>query len=307
MSRGNERRPIVRDDDDRVARLDRLEKTVKRYGWLLHSFVLMTNHEHLFITTPEPNLSAGMLYLNSSYASAFNRRHRRIGHLFQGRFKAIVVDTESYSLSLSRYVHLNPYVAGIVTRPEDYPWSSYPGYHWKTRTLSWVSYDLPLDQFGGNGVSARRDYRQFIRAGMGEQQPLDPWADAVENLILGSEDFVGRIRAMLSGLQHDGSVPQLARLHDRPALQEIATTVALEFKSDLSRWQLGRRINDEARAAAAYLANQCFGHSATATAAVLGYAGPSSVSHAVRRIDKNGSSACHATLDRLVRRLTGET
>jgi REP element-mobilizing transposase RayT len=302
MSRGNERRPIIRDDVDRVARLDWLEKTVKQYGWLLHAFMLMTNHEHLFITTPEPNLSAGMLFLNGSYASAFNRRHRRVGHLFQGRFKAIVVDTDSYSLRLSRYVHLNPYVAGIVSRAENYPWSSYPGYHWKTRTLPWVSYDLVLDHFGGTDVSARRGYRRFIRAGMGEP-PLDPWSEAVASLILGSEDFVGRVRAMLSGLPHDGSVPQLARLHDRPALQEIAATVALEFESDLSRWHLGRRINDEARAAAAYLANQCFGYSATATAAVLGYAGPSSVSHAVRRIRDNGGPACHAKLDRLVRRL----
>ena len=102
ISRGNEQRPIVRDDGDRAKRLEWLRRTVETYGWDLHAFVLMTNHEHLFVETPEPNLSSGMQYLNGSYTSYFNRRWRRSGHLFQGRFKAHIVDSEGYFEVVSR-------------------------------------------------------------------------------------------------------------------------------------------------------------------------------------------------------------
>ena len=119
MSRGNERRAIVRDDADRQRRLDWLCRTVETYGWRLHAFVLMTNHDHLFVQTPEANLSVGMQFLNGSYTSYFNRRHRRAGHLFQGRFKGHLIDEEGYYLEVSRYIHLNPVRAKAVQRPEE--------------------------------------------------------------------------------------------------------------------------------------------------------------------------------------------
>ncbi len=102
MSRGNERRPIVRDEADRQRRLDWLQRTVEIYGWRLHAFVLLTNHEHLFLETPEPNLSAGMHLLNGSYTGYFNVRHRRVGHLFQGRFKVHLIEEEGYFTEISR-------------------------------------------------------------------------------------------------------------------------------------------------------------------------------------------------------------
>ena len=128
MSRGNERRAIVRDDVDRQRRLDWLQRTVETYGWRLHAFALMTNHDHLFLETPEPNLSAGMHLLNGSYTGYFNLRHRRVGHLFQGRFKAHLVEEEGYFTEISRYIHLNPVRAKLVERPEQWKWSSYGGY-----------------------------------------------------------------------------------------------------------------------------------------------------------------------------------
>src|SRR5271169_1035762 len=127
MSRGNERRAIVRDDADRQRRLDGLQRTVATHGWRLHAFALMTNHEHLFLQTAEPNLSAGMHLLNSSYTGYFNLRHRRVGHLFQGRFKAHLVEEEGYFTEISRYIHLNPVRARLVQRPEQWKWSSYAG------------------------------------------------------------------------------------------------------------------------------------------------------------------------------------
>ena len=124
ISRGNERKPIVRDDLDREKRLDWLRRTVETYGWRLHAFVLMTNHEHLFVQTPEANLSAGMQYLGGSYTSYFNRRHRRAGHLMQGRYRGHLIDAEGYFLEVSRYLHLNPVRAKLCRRPWRYEWSS---------------------------------------------------------------------------------------------------------------------------------------------------------------------------------------
>ncbi len=119
-------------------------------------------------------------------------------------------------------------------------------------------------------------------------------------------EFVEGIRAMLIGLPHDGAVPQLARLLQRPSLGDIATAVGKEFETELSRWRYGRRIDNGARAVAAFLAAECFRYSATATAAVFGYAGPSSVTHAIQRIRSSQDSACNAKLERLIRRFTVE-
>src|SRR6266576_423094 len=124
-SRGNERRPIFFDDRDREAFLELLGQAVKRFGWSLTAFVLMTKHFHLVVQTPEANLSRGMQWFNTVYAVWFNRRHERSGHLYGGRFKAFVIEKETYFLEVLRYVVLNPVRANIVSRPEDYRWSSY--------------------------------------------------------------------------------------------------------------------------------------------------------------------------------------
>src|SRR5215213_10285052 len=124
-SRGNERRPIFRSNRDREAFLQLLAEAVKRFGWSVTAWVLMTNHFHLVIQTPEANLSRGMQWLNGSYADWFNRRHERSGHLFQGRFKSFLIDQETYFDEVLRYVVLNPVRANMVGGPEEYRWSSY--------------------------------------------------------------------------------------------------------------------------------------------------------------------------------------
>ena len=168
MSRGNERRAIVRDDADRQRRLDWLQRTVEVYGWRLHAFVLMTNHDHFFLETPEPNLSAGMHLLNGSYTGYFNLRHRRVGHLFQGRFKAHLIEEQGYFTEISRYIHLNPVRAKLVERPEQWRWSSYGGYRRTRAALGWVTYDRVLGEFGGMGAEARARYCRFVQAGVAE-------------------------------------------------------------------------------------------------------------------------------------------
>ena len=124
-SRGDARRPIFCDDKDRLLFLEVLASIVSRFHWLCHAYCLMNNHYHLIVETPEGNLSRGMRQLNGVYTQRFNRRHRKPGHVFQGRYKAIVVEKESYLLELCRYVVLNPVRAKAVETPEAWNWSSY--------------------------------------------------------------------------------------------------------------------------------------------------------------------------------------
>lgn len=280
MSRGNERQDIVRDDRDRAERIRLLACTVGRQGWLLHAFVQMTNHDHLFIETPRPNLSEGLHYLNSCYASYFNRRHDRKGHLFQERPKIHLVDEAGYSCRVSRYIHLNPWRAGLAARPQDYEWSSYPGYHDKRAVLPFVTYSRVLADFGAREDEARRNYRAFVRNGT--RQELDaPWVGAGRDGIVGSEAFIERIRGVVGHLDPDPHLPRMRSLQFRPALPEVVD--AVRRISGGREWTVGTRSDGPGRCVAAYLAREVFGFASTEVAAALGYRNPSSVSRAVRR------------------------
>src|SRR4030066_1532561 len=127
-SRGNERKAIFKNMGDRESFLSYLKLAYLRYGVVIHVFCLMNNHYHLLLETPKGNLSQIMRYINGAYSIYFNVKHKRTGHLFQGRYKAILVDADEYAGELSRYIHLNPVRAGIVSKPEQYLWSSYQYY-----------------------------------------------------------------------------------------------------------------------------------------------------------------------------------
>jgi putative transposase len=285
MSRGNERRAIFRDDDDRQRRLDWLQRTVETYGWRLHAFVLLGNHDHFFLETPEPNLSAGMHLLNGSYTGYFNVRHRRVGHLFQGRFKAHLVEEDGYFTEISRYLHLNPVRARLARSPDEWKWSSYPGYCRSRAALAWVTYERVLGEFGGMGVESRRNYCRFVEAGIAEP-PDAPWNNAFGGLLVGSESFAMRVRGLLGNRERDRELPQLQPLRGRPSLERIVAVVAERLGClPADEWASGRRSDDIGRAAVAYLARRRYGYSATEIAAVLGYRGHSSVGAAVSRIE----------------------
>ena len=301
MSRGNERKPIVRDDADREKRLDWLRRTVETYGWRLHAVVLMSTHDHLFVETPEPNLSAGMQYLNGSYTSYFNRRHRRSGHLFQGRFKGHLVEEDGYFLEVSRYIHLNPVRAKMVARPEAYRWSSYQGYVRAKDALPWISYGRVLGEFGRDGPAARRAYARFVRAGVDEPPP-SPWVGASGGLLVGSDGFVAKMRRLLRDRPDDAGLPQLVPLKPRPTLEDIVDGVATYFGHDRSQWRPGRRVDDASRAVAAYLARRRFRYRASEVAEALGYRGHGGVHTAVARVE-TGSPQLRKTADRLAQQL----
>jgi len=307
MSRGNEQRAIVLDDIDRAKRIDWLRRTVEIYGWRLHAFALMTNHEHLFVETPEPNLSAGMQYLGGSYTGYFNWRYKRSGHLFQGRFKAHLVQSEGYFREVSRYIHLNPVRAGLAARPQDYQWSSYPGYAQARRAVAWVCYDRVLSEFGQTPIDGRRAYCRFVREGI-DVPPSSPFVEAVGGLLVGSAEFVAKIRLMIQDRPGDSGLPQLRDMrpgpHSRPKIQRIVEVVADRFGHDPVEWRAGKRVNDASRALAAYLARRRFGYPVNRIADALGYRSCSSVANAVVRIESAGA-ATRKTAEELERLLVG--
>jgi hypothetical protein len=266
----------------------------------LHAFAILRNHDHLFVETPEANLSAGMQHYNGSYTSYFNRRHRRVGHLFQGRFKGHLIEEQGYFLEVSRYIHLNPVRAKLVTSPGSWRWSSCAGYLTARRRLDWVCYARVLGEFG-RGEQARRSYGRFLRAGL-EDPPRSPFAEAVGGLIVGTTAFVDRIRGLIQGLGEDGERPQLKQVRSRPELAKIVGAVATHFGVAPIRWAVGRRSDDVARAVAAYLARCRFGYPAGETAAALGYRDHSGVGRAVRRVEQGGLDL-QGTIQQLERRL----
>ncbi len=147
-SRGDRREDIYHDDTDREGWLDVLGEVCTRHNWVVHAFCLMSNHYHLIAETPDGNLSKGMRQLNGVYTQRFNRRHGVVGHLFQGRYKAILVQRDAYLLELTRYVVLNPVRARMVKDPMDWPWSSYGATVGCVSAPDWLECDWLLAQFG---------------------------------------------------------------------------------------------------------------------------------------------------------------
>jgi REP element-mobilizing transposase RayT len=303
ISRGNRRGRIVLDRADREKRLDWLRRTVETYGWRLHAFVLMGNHEHLFVETPEANLAAGMQYLNGSYTSYFNRRHRRCGHLFQGRYRGHLVEEDGHYLEMSRYLHLNPVRARLAERPERWPWGSCPGYFAPGKALPWVTYDRVLAEFGGGNDDGRRAYAAFVRAGI-KDRPPSPFREAAGGLLVGSAAFVERIGRLLAGRPGDKALPQLQRLRARPSLEVICAAVGAYFGREGGCWGEGTRSDDASRAVAAYLARRRFGYSAGEVAAALGYRSHGSVRNAVARVE--AGTGLLTDIEKLFRPLTND-
>ncbi|MDQ7780583.1 MAG: transposase, partial [Planctomycetota bacterium] len=247
-ARGIERRDIVVDDKDRTKWIEYLAQACERHGVVVYAFALMDNHYHLFVRTPQANLSRAVHDLNASYAGWFNRRHGRVGHLLAGRFKAILVDSEGYYWAVSRYIHLNPVRAGMAKRPEDYKWSSYRGYQWPSRKLAWVAYDEVLGEAGKAGTVYAK-YREFVRAGV-KVPPESPFARVVGGLLLGREKFVNEIKRLLGARVEGREVQARRKLRTRPAFERICEVVCGEYGTDPSEVNKKRKRGNAAKQAA---------------------------------------------------------
>jgi REP element-mobilizing transposase RayT len=193
MNRGNRREAIFIDNQDRFRFYEIIGNIESRYKVVIYSFVIMSNHYHLLIETPLGNLSRAIQRLNGDYALYFSKRHKKPGHLFQGRFKAMLVEKETYLLELSRYIHLNPVRAGMVKSPEKYKWSSLYELLMKGNDkLPFTLYmDWLLEPFGKRKSTAAREYLEFVREGIKEAK--NPGKDATGGWILGSETWANKI------------------------------------------------------------------------------------------------------------------
>ncbi len=246
--RGNEQGAIFRDDRDRQLFLSVLSEAVHLFAWRLHAYVLMGNHYHLLVETPEANLSRGMHRINALYSQAFNRRHERVGHLLQGRFKAILVEKERHLLELVRYVVLNPVRAGLVSAAADWPWSNYRATAGLGPAPEWLETEWTIAQFGTGG-NARSAYREFVLAGCSGLQ--EPWRRVTNQLFLGSDDFRRRVRAMERMRPMSAEVPLAQRAAVRPDLSEIVRASASVLGADSSDLLKQRRTR--LRLAVAYI------------------------------------------------------
>jgi len=222
-SRGDRRENIYENDKDRKEWLIVLEKVCERFNWRCHAYCLMDNHYHFVVETAEGNLSKGMRQLNGVYTQYFNRRYNRVGHVFQGRYKAILVEKEAYLLELSRYVVLNPVRARMVNQIEDWPWSSYNAMRGKVERYPWLETNWILGQFSGNRLKAIESYINFVREGVG----LPPiWGELKQQIYIGSDQFV---ESMLKKVAEDKK-----GVEDVPLMQHRILPKTLEKYSEQS-------------------------------------------------------------------------
>jgi len=231
-SRGNEQKDVFKSRRDREKFLDYLASATQRYGAVIHAYCLMTNHYHLLLETPEANLSQIMRHINGAYTTYFNVKRKRAGHLFQGRYKAILVEADAYAAELSRYIHLNPVKAGLVRRPEDYLWSSYRSYIGQSQAAEWLKTDFILGYFGPRGAAAGTGYRMFVEE-MIDKKYESPLQTAIGAAVLGTADFVETVTAKHVGTRRpERDVPALRHLASRPSLEEILRVVDAAFGSN---------------------------------------------------------------------------
>jgi putative transposase len=182
MSRGDDRKKVYTMPRDYGRFMDYVMKAKARYHFYLYAYCLMANHFHLLVETLLPNISKIMHYIKGSYTTYYNIQHRRTGHLFQGRFKSIVVDKDAYFVELTRYIHLNPVYAGTVPDPGAYQWSSYQGYLGKKNEY------LDKDEMKQYLGMTREQYRGFVRDGI--KKPQDPLKNVYAGFLLGSVGFI---------------------------------------------------------------------------------------------------------------------
>lgn len=306
-ARGNERRAIFMDDQDRQRFLALLAAWVERFRLRLYAYVLMENHYHLLVETVEVNLSDSMQWLNVSYSIWFNRRHHRVGHLFQGRFQGILIDERQWGLQLTRYLHLNPIRrkayqldkasrqrnragVGEVRGPEhyrermnalrEYSWSSYRAYIGLAQAPDWLSCDEMIHRLPGNLGTKQKGYRQYMEEALLEGVSA-PWSHLQGQMILGDQQFVEGLREGLRGNQREQ--PALRQLMRRSSWEEIVRVVE-GIKQE--RWGDFRdRRGDWGRDVALYLGRKCGGLKLKQLGAIAGvdYA---SVVMALRRLEQ---------------------
>lgn len=231
-ARGNEKRVIFKDSEDYKELIEIFMQAKRKYSVIICCYVLMSNHYHLLIGTPNGNLTKAMKFIQTKYAIYFNHRHRRSGHLFQGRYKALLVDKENYFLELSRYIHLNPLRAKVVRRLKDYPWSSYPEYI-GIRGSELIEPGIILEEISRNEADSYKSYREFCYEGKGAN-----WEEFKKDIyggfILASKRVTQEIKERLKKIKVSEEVPQIRKLKTRKSKEKILKEVSKYYKRPVS-------------------------------------------------------------------------
>ena len=240
LSRGIEQRDIFYDNADRQNFLNILGSMSERFNIDIYAYVLMTNHYHLLVKTNKANLSRSLQWLGTTYTGRFNRRHDRRGHLFQGRFRSIIVENDAYLIQLSFYIHRNPVRAGLVERLANYRWSSYPAYAYGSAQPNWLNTEFLLSQF--NVQDKHRAYREKVQEYAREEKRI--WEDVRHGLILGTEKFIERIKSTyLAGEPHK-EIPQQRMILKNRHPAALLSKGAEILKCDIEVFRQASRIKD---------------------------------------------------------------
>ena len=215
-ARGNALQAIFLNDRDRIRWSSLLGDVCKRYNWVCYSYCQMTNHYHLMVETPDGNLSTGMRHLNGVYSQYFNHRHKRVGHLYQGRYSSPLIEKEAYLLELCRYIVLNPVRAQMVESAIEWPWSSYRETLSANHQAAWLDVDWLLSCFGSSRPAAIEQYKEYVAAGENQPNPMK----AIKNEIyLGSDDFVDSVQQWIVD---DGSLREIPAAQKRPVAKSLS-------------------------------------------------------------------------------------
>lgn len=215
-SRGDKKADIYLDDGDRVQFLNTLKEVCCRFNWVIHAYCLMDNHYHLLVETPESNLSLGMRQLNGVYTQKFNRTHSRVGHVFQGRYKSVIVQKESYLLALSRYIVLNPVRAGMVRSATNWPWSSYRATIGEVESQGGLNTDWILAGFAKRKTTAIERFKAFVAEG---NNLPSPWEELANQVFLGSEQFISDVR---KHIPEDKDLSEIPSSQKRPLAKPLS-------------------------------------------------------------------------------------
>jgi REP element-mobilizing transposase RayT len=233
-SRGNAKQTVFLTDLDRLAFLEIFSDVISKYNWLCHGYCLMDNHYHLLVETIDPTLSPGMRQLNGVYSQKFNRYHDRVGHVFQGRYKSILVEKNEYLLELCRYIVLNPVRAKIVKDPGQWKWSSYEATAGIKKEHEFLHVEWLQSQFGKSKQQACKRYRQFVADGM-QNSGEKLWDNLVGQIVLGGKEFAADIQGRIIDSQRISEIPRTQRFPGRPSLPEIFSdkqSLSKEFRND---------------------------------------------------------------------------
>ena len=217
-TRGNDKKAIFQDEEDRDLFLTILYNINQRHHWICHAYCLMNNHYHLVIETPDGNLSKGMRQLNGVYTQTYNKKYNRAGHLFQGRYKAILIQKEPYLLEVCRYVVLNPVRAKAAKSPKEWKWSSYLPTAGLKNPHPCLTTDWILAQMGTQRAKAEKKYKEFVHAGIGSQSP---WDQLKGQSLLGEGAFTDKLLRHIKGHEEIREIPKSQRFLGRPTLEQL--------------------------------------------------------------------------------------